>query len=288
MNSTISLVCPVKNMEGKLENLREWVLDCSENIEIILIADSCTDKTYEELKQLKEELSGKNIEVKKGNFGSPGAARNYGKSLASSPWIGFWDSDDLGFPGVLEEAIKTLNSDEIDAIFFGFETENNLGVRKKWKNWPENIHSKISRIAVRPGIWRMLYKSDAIKNVEFPNLRMGEDQVFISCAGIEINKIIFSNKVAYRYHLGKPFQLTSNSAYRADIRKSINMIKSNMKVGKTNFLTTSILIKLSITNCLHGHFLSRIQTAMQLLHICCMHPKSAIRVFFGIWQEKVS
>jgi glycosyltransferase involved in cell wall biosynthesis len=100
----LSIVVPIKNMNGKLKNLNSWIDEALLlNCEVILVEDISNQMFTSELDQLVALRTHGNLKRVSGQFGNPGSARNAGKEIARGEWITFWDSDDVGFP---ERALK--------------------------------------------------------------------------------------------------------------------------------------------------------------------------------------
>lgn len=84
-------------------------------------------------------------------------------------------------------------------------------------------------ISRNPAIWRMVFLTDLARQSSFPNLRMGEDQVFLSKLKMNGRRIYFSNKVSYLYRIENPGQLTSNKLNIKDLVSAFNLNVENLK-----------------------------------------------------------
>jgi glycosyltransferase involved in cell wall biosynthesis len=93
--SKVSIIIPVYNSEKYLERcLDSLISQTIDDIEIILIDDKSTDKSYNIMKKYQEKEPRKIKLIKNPENMGPGAARNLGLSIATGEYIGFVDSDD--------------------------------------------------------------------------------------------------------------------------------------------------------------------------------------------------
>jgi len=251
MSIELSIICPVKNMEGRLGNLRSWVSSCAPQIQIILIADSCTDKTHEELLDLKNSLDHLQILVIEGQYGSPGSARNAGLVLAQGNWISFWDSDDLGYPELLLESLEGTVPESSEVVISGYEIRSDEKFIQRWLGLNENIKTSLNDVALEPGIWRFCFRNSIILATNFSHHHMGEDQLFLVQLNLESRNIFLLDAIIYTYYKNVENQLTSSKEGLSDLRPVINELAEYMRKSDNNsqfgrIIYTRILITLLI------------------------------------------
>ena len=181
-NYTLTIIVPVANMFDRLHNLQSWINTSQSNeVLIVLVHDRIDERTGVQLLEISENLQHSKTLLIEGKFGSPGKARNEGLKYVKSDWVCFWDSDDL--PN-LEKTLNFLTSNKIysDLIICNFSV-NKLG------NLTHFYHeNNLDLVALTPGIWRMIFRTSCIANKKFPNIRMGEDLVFLAKLGYKIRK----------------------------------------------------------------------------------------------------
>ena len=155
----LSIICPIWNMEGKLQNLQTWMSQISNFVEVVLVYDESSDGTISEI----NKIVGKNqrreqITIVSGRFGSPGLARNAGSAVASGDWVCFWDSDDIGFLSPVLEELRKRAGEKPDEIYcFGYHLMKPNGHLVKWTGWTNSQDSNLSLIALNPGLWRFCF-----------------------------------------------------------------------------------------------------------------------------------
>lgn len=204
--AVLTAVVPVSRMAGRLDSLKSWLIQAeSFPIEIVIVHDVQDDDTSEELQSIvNQDKSGMLLFVE-GKFGSPGAARNEGLNQAQGEWIVFWDSDDT--PNVLS-VMSSINvaRKNTEVIIGNFKVSHG-----NQTTLIKHFNSK-NFVALYPGLWRLIFRREVIKNHRFKNLRMGEDQLYIAGTGISRRQTEFVELDFYTYQIGHPNQLTLNQS----------------------------------------------------------------------------
>lgn len=131
MNIKCSVIIPVFNCEEFIEETVESVLKQTlEEIEIILIDDYSTDKSFEIMKKISEKDQRIKIYKNESNCGVA-LTRNKGIDLSSGRYIALLDSDDVWLPDKLEKQLNDLKIKDckISYCSYGFidREGNNLG-----------------------------------------------------------------------------------------------------------------------------------------------------------------
>lgn len=275
----LSVIVPISRMAGRLENLRGWFenLD-AERIETIFVHDIADEATIHELREIIEKSKFSNCKVLEGNFGGPGSARNAGISHCKSEWITFWDSDDFVYVNEYLTSIQNLDS-TIDLLVGNYEIHDIRNSSTITRLLPTS--DPLTSLAMNPGIWRMVFRRDAIGNIQFPNLQMAEDQVFI-CRFLSQNpKIIFTDRVLYRYFIGNESQLTRNTAALKDLSEASKLtldVLGNSKNSNSTF--TAILFERQIiTGIKNGVFRTKVsQLVNQVLAFISLRPSKVLLI----------
>jgi glycosyltransferase involved in cell wall biosynthesis len=275
----ISVVCPIHNMEGKLQNLSTWITKCDNQFQIILVCDSSTDETAKELLQLQETLQRTNLRIVVGDFGSPGVARNIGADLAENEWIIFWDSDDLGDPSCLINSLGKYDSSKLDAVVFGYEVYSSGKRREGWREWPSEYDRCLDRISLNPGIWRFCFSRTSIGDLKFPSIRMAEDQLYINEFINNSPNLLFDNSVVYRYFMDVENQLTSNPIALKDIDLALKVLRTQMRVNPQNSsYTIRIYGRLLFTQLKRGHQFSKLISVCRIWSLIMDNPRATWRL----------
>lgn len=231
LKTSLSVVVPVTNMSGKLQNLKSWISEISPyDIQVILVHDFRDAETSEELKNLIFDYSkDKNIIITEGQFGSPGVARNIGLSLVKNEWVAFWDSDDLPqVDNVMKELFRSSDI-TLDCIVGNFRVNFVNSKRFKQKPLSDNY---LDEIGLNPGVWRFLFRTSQLGATRFANLSMAEDQVFLANFFSRSRNIKVSNSLFYIYFVGLNTQLTQNSKAMKDLPIALELLSDVLRSGK--------------------------------------------------------
>ena len=216
-NCTLSIVVPVHNMAGRLGNLESAVKKSREfqlPIQFILIQDGKDVETQNELNALAGTYG---LFYRQIDVSSPGLARNAGIELCTSEWVTFWDSDDLGNPFEVVQAIQNAPAGTKVVVGSYREFDSNSGTTSKVYAPSKSINY----LMLNPGIWRFAFKRDFISNKRFPEESMGEDQVFLAKLKIDTREWVLSKTLFYTYFTNVPNQLTSSPDKVMELKSSL-------------------------------------------------------------------
>jgi len=224
----ISVVIPTSEYETNRRNISELILKAgSINADVVLVLDSCGVDDFEDAKNLAESLNVK-VKVVSTNSRNPGGARNSGLQLCRSQWIVFWDSDDDPVQTALLEMINAAEENSCSIAIGGYReiiVGSPFDLYKHGKSSEKlNVNNWQFEVGVSPGLWRFAFKSESLKGIDFPDLRMGEDQVFLQRVFHDIQNIYFSSETVYQYRIGSASQLTYGN-------KNLNELTSAITLG---------------------------------------------------------
>ena len=190
----LSAIIPFQEFHVLKNGLLSSLAKGNTNCELIFVHDSAKEISGEDLRELKESCLSKIVYLS-GDFGSPGAARNAGLSIASGDWIAFWDSDDkVNFPMIQEAIISSLETEVIIGGFQTLEIENNSRSREFYRCSRTNL-------VAFPGLWRHIFKRETVRDLKFNSLKIGEDICFLFDADIPHRKRKNFNTNFYTYSI---------------------------------------------------------------------------------------
>lgn len=224
----LTIVIPVHKMAfrlGNLENTLRSTASVVDKTHFVIIHDKGDSATYPQLIALQRIFSFELFEVE---YGSPGLARNEGMKYSNSEWICFWDSDDIGN---VEEVInsiiecpreKTLIIGEYEIIKFNEQVANG--------NFKKKVNS-LKHVMINPGIWRMAFRCSTLGDARFIKGRMGEDQAYLATLNIREEDVFYTRRHLYKYFIGDPQQLTSNSDSILEIKSAMEKVQEILKLG---------------------------------------------------------
>ena len=291
-HSPLSIVLPISR-NNNLIPLKATLDQCFElNLQIVIVHDVQDLTTGPSLIQLLANYPSLQIIFKEGIFGDPGSARNFGKSLASSPWVAFWDSDDFPSPrGFLSLVESNFNSDT-EVIIGSYRVVNmsdNEILRESILS--ENNSNELTKISVDLGIWRFIFRKEIITNIDFPPLLMGEDLVFIAKVSLPNRRVKTSEEIIYSYVVGDSSQLTRQDKALRTIPRSNEFLRG-IYSNDTSPSNRRFVLSLLMRQILSGIFKKKYSPFSQEIYkdivLMTKNPSTLFRVLKGISKRRLS
>jgi glycosyltransferase involved in cell wall biosynthesis len=245
-------IIPIGPTKGNIYSLRETIDSCTkENFEIVLVHDDFEDGTKEVLDSVLQEHP--NVRVIRGNYRSPGKARDAGLRVVQTEWFSFWDIDDSPEVESISRAIAepgAQNANLIVGKFQIYDYESNQTFQ--WK-YPQDKENQEAQIAINPGLWRFIFRSSIFQNVQFGDQSMGEDQLFLARAKINFNKAHISSELLYTYSVNLAGQLTSDRKRASELYSIIEKELPFVGKLKENKFANYLVIRQYLTLISRGY-----------------------------------
>lgn len=284
-------IIPVSKMAGRLHNLKSTISNgLPLGIQFIIVHDHQDLVTGVEIKTIISSIDSEDIKFVEGKFGSPGSARNAGLKLANRDWVTFWDSDDLPEISAFLVMVENANSRELDVAVGSFEIISDLDNAIIGS---QILSSDLTRakmqIASKPGIWRFAFRTKSISGIEFPDLRMAEDQVFLAKVGIGKVKFFITEEIVYKYFMGGPNHLTSQQGVMGDLLEAANLTKL-IRTGKgddNDLFSLELEIRQLVSAIMHGKFRIKLRGIFRLLSLFKFRSTSEIGALVFILRKVV-
>lgn len=263
--SKLSAVVPIFNYEQHKDNIESILISAAtNNVEMILVLDSESNNAYQELVRQTKNINNQH-QVLTVNCGNPGSTRNFGIKRATRDWVAFWDCDDYPITDSILESIEEAELNNSDLCIGGYLVEDTstksitrVGLEGK---------SLETQIGINPGLWRMTFKREFIAGINFPELSMAEDQVFIQRVLNKNPKITYFHGDTYNYRVGITNQLTANPKKRLDLKHAheLSSREYNPRI-KSRKITSTMLVRqeLSILKYLNYSMMERAQIIISL------------------------
>lgn len=231
LTSLFTVVVPVHKAVNNFNEMTRWLDEIVENsipATLVVVADSCDDKTKTHLLNLKDMY---NFELIFTEVNSPGQARNLGMKCVTTEWVVFWDSDDVGCPLNVLSAINSA-SKNCQAIIGTYEKVDRDTLAITWRSQQD---MRLTEIGVDPGLWRVIFRFKRVADHYFPLTKMGEDQFFLASVNLTEAEVLMSDLLFYRYFIGNADQLTKNRLAILTLAKTVHEFSHLLKRGKFKF-----------------------------------------------------
>lgn len=278
----LSIVVPVHNISGRLENLMSWVPAAIVNrVHVILVHDQSQDTTELELNLMLKALQSEFVTKHNVNLQSPGFTRNYGLNLVSTPWFSFADADDVvRIENLLKLVNETQDSNSLVGVgaYLAIDTNSN---KKEFFAPPKEDQKKLAlHLASRMGLWRFVFNTDQFLHQEFTHHRMAEDYLFLAILLNSDSRIYVSSREIYKYFYGGEQNLTSDRSVMIQMYDVLKVIRRITPEGKLaeNFRIFS-LQKLSYSLLRNVRFRTLVRHLPLITLTLISHPICAIKLF---------
>jgi glycosyltransferase involved in cell wall biosynthesis len=205
---SLTAIVPVSSFRDDSERLALWISRQEiESFNVIIVFDGLEPPV-----KLKSLIQGKSqIRLLNGQFGGPGPSRNAGLKLVTTQYVCFWDSDDYPFVERYSIAHDEILKSQGDVAIAQFEMcYEDLSTEHKQMRIIPHLDDLAVELTQNPGIWRFIFSTSSIQGIEFPDIPMGEDQVFISRYFSRSRKVTLLNYPIYRYVKHADIQLTKD------------------------------------------------------------------------------
>lgn len=235
----ITIIIPVYNLEKYIgECLDSIIKEGIENIEVIIVDDGSTDRSYE---IIKPYLKIENIKYFYQENSGVAKTRNSALLKAQGEYIMFMDADDYIKEGTINILREKISKYKPDGILYGHETfdENgkietrNLEYLEEDREYTSNeIMKYILNLKLRGYIWDKVFKRSIWieNNIRFDDRKYCEDW-FPTVQCVENSKKIISIKKAmycYRQHAQSAMHTTKNMELVEGYSKAVTQILNSL------------------------------------------------------------
>ena len=160
----------------------------------------------------------------------PGATRNEGLDIAFNDYqpdyVTFLDADDELAPDAYDQMTAAIK-EAPDAPIIQL---NHLLVKPDGSKWPRLPNKRGTyELSNLPKLWasscNKIFKAKAVKGISFPNLRHGEDELFVLELLAKARRIYNSERVALYYHKDNPNSLSASTTLDDIIAEQVALLE---------------------------------------------------------------
>ena len=256
MNSLISVIVPIYNVEDYLDRCVESIINQTyKNLEIILVDDGSPDNCP----QMCDDYAKKDSRIKvvhKEN-GGLSDARNAGMEVATGEYISFVDSDD--WIDLETFSLSMAKIKECNAQIVAFNIINvsdkpfipNLSNKYEVVDSQTAIENTIDDINIKTVVWNKIYKRSVLQGLKFRKDKINEDEFFTFYALSKAKKIVYLYRQCYYYYQRSNSIMGTYSLKRLDM---LDGVKERMEFVKVNYPELYVKAKLSLCSCCVYHY----------------------------------
>lgn len=214
----LSVIIPVSQAEINLPKIDKIILQgFSFPVQFVIVQDIMHEQESNSLVNLVSSYPELDVTLLAVKAGNPGTARNVGLKHSRGRWISFWDADDEAHLTELMKLIDDAELGNFDVCIGSYQIVNG----DIETNHVINPRNGLNQVAANPGIWRFCFRSGIAHAVEFPAIKMGEDQIYLLQLNLPKKRKLFSERIVYRYICGQPHQATISKSSRKEIKDSL-------------------------------------------------------------------
>lgn len=211
MRRKVSVIMPVYNVEKYISKAIESVLNQTyTNFEFIIVDDGSPDKSIE----IADQFNDDRIKIIKKENGGLSDARNFGMVAATGEFIYFIDSDDWIEENLLEIAVNSIETKNLNFVVFGYflDNEDEFGNKLQsikvscneilYSKESNNLELNAEKINLLGYAWNKLYRTDFLRKNQLvfeKGVSLVEDILFNSQVYEKSDAIFFLNKPLYHY-----------------------------------------------------------------------------------------
>lgn len=216
----VSLIIPVYNVEDYVDRclLSVEQQTCKE-LEVIIINDGSTDKSYEIVKKYVER--NENFQCYTIENRGLGGARNYGLEKASGEYVCFLDSDDYIHSECIEIMLNKAKQNKSDIVVCNScdVTEDGTIIsyyKNKYKKEVTNVYEEPTILFNRVSAWGKLYKKELFHELAFVNREWYEDMRMTPKLFLKAKAITYIENTLF-YYVQRSGSIMNNSKVERNI-----------------------------------------------------------------------
>jgi glycosyltransferase involved in cell wall biosynthesis len=233
-SSNLTVIIPVLYELDELKQLNFIITECKKlGFKVIVVVDKHKEDSFNSVIEEWVKEFTREIKIIEGNYSGPGAARNAGLTefrKNPSKWLTFWDADDLPSAGEIASAISTTGLSDKAMIVGNFTISDTFSSGETKSIFKTKT---LEQLGIQGGLWRVVFNFEYFPDFpDFPALRMGEDQVFLSRLVFNISEIEFLERFTYSYRKHSQNQLMNSRAAISEVSEALKVVCQDILDGR--------------------------------------------------------
>tara|TARA_Y100000310_G_C20687861_1_gene820261 strand:- start:1060 stop:2352 length:1293 start_codon:yes stop_codon:yes gene_type:complete len=217
----LSIIIPIYNSEKYIKSCLNSICKQIKNqVELVLVNDSSTDSSLKICRVFSKKYKNIKIINNKKNLGVS-ISRNIGIKNSTGKYIFFCDSDDLLIRNSINLILNNIKKFSINEIFILRSKATSLNVIDKNQIMNTSLNKKgiLNRIKnfekFRTLCWNYIIQKKFLlaNNLQFKNIRVFEDQVFVSNLLCKVESFKIISKPVYLNRAFEPITLSKKTGY---------------------------------------------------------------------------
>jgi glycosyltransferase involved in cell wall biosynthesis len=245
------------------------------------VIDTPSKERAEEIKSLLLNPLSNHPEFQFVDVSAPGSARNFGLIGLQTEWVTFWDADDA--PNVVEflKMVNAANENGFEMCLGDYAVFADQDRKFLYKSEVPKTFPQLGKcLGVNPGIWRFGFKSSRLGSIQFCDLKMAEDQLFLAEINLHKSPIYLSSLIVYNYYTGGKSHLTKDKQALRQLpiasRKLLKLLDQSPDL--ISDFTTIMLSRQTLTSIKKAPILSKLSAILLGLNVIFF--KDSIRKLF--------
>jgi hypothetical protein len=197
---------------------------------------------------------------------------------ATSNWIFFWDVDDLPDPIRAVELLQLVDNSCADVVVASATILRQESQHK--------LVSSETNLWWMPGIWRVAFSANLIRELKFQDWQWGEDQLFLAQALLLAKNVTYSSLDIYTYYASGANSLTSNHAHWQDLLKLRKALIELLENNPESLLICGLLFKTLLSLMRYGDELNKSIAFVRLVLLLTCKPMFRKILFFEMRMRR--
>lgn len=217
-NKVLGVVIPIHRQPDLNPQLIDFLREAeSAGVQVALAINNESTLIRASLEADLNSLGLRNLLIAVSEFANAGTARNKALRMLDTDWICFLDADDLLNLSNCLALIEKFSKDQPDLIVGAIRLQKFDSPEKFKDIFLIDKLNPVAGLGLFPAFTRIIYRSEFISDLHFPEFRIAEDQAFLIQVLLRDPIVKFYEINLYTYFVGHKLQSTNQSSKFSDL-----------------------------------------------------------------------